>query len=151
MRKKVFHLTVRDIMSNQVITLSEDEDLGLAEEVMKLGRIRHLPVTRGGELRGLVTHRDLLRASISSLADMDDDARRTVLRRVRVSDIMNRDVHSVSPDMKLIDVCREMISHKYGCLPVVEDGRVIGIVTEADFVKLALDILLTLENAQTGE
>lgn len=139
-------LRVRDLMSTDLVTLSAGETLDLAEEVMKLARIRHLPVTSGGRLVGLVTHRDLLRASVSVLAGIDDRTREEMMREIPVADIMNREVETISPDAQLSEAAITLLEHKWGCLPVVdEDQELVGILTEADFLKLIARILVETE------
>ncbi len=134
-------LTVGDLMTRDVVTLAEHEDLDLAGIIMRLGRIRHLPVVDAeGRLRGLVSHRDLLRAQIG--AGDGPGAAQAQLARVAVSEVMQRDVTSVPGDRPLDEAARLMIEHKYGCLPVVDaDGRLVGIVTETDFVRLTMRLV----------
>jgi CBS domain-containing membrane protein len=142
---------VQDVMSTELITLQQDESLDLVEQVMRLGRIRHVPVTRGGELVGLVTHRDLLRASVSALADIGDDERWELLSAVRVRDIMNTEVQTVSASMPLAEAGKLLLDNRYGCLPVVGPrGRLVGIITEADFLKFALVLLKQLDESQSA-
>ena len=138
-------LKVRDLMSTELITLDEDEDLDLADEIMRLGRIRHLPVVRGSELVGLVTHRDLLRAQVSVFADLSPDETHELNRRIRVREIMNRQVRTIDPDATALEAARLMRTNHFGCLPVVEKGRLVGILTEADFVQLVIDALVNEE------
>jgi len=141
-------LRVRDLMSTDLITLSAEETLDLAEEVMQLARIRHLPVTSGGRLVGLVTHRDLLKASVSALAGLSETEQDELLRGIRVSEIMNREVETIGPNAQLSDAALALLEHKWGCLPVVEDDEhLVGILTEADFLRLMVRILVETEAA----
>ena len=71
--------TVRDIMTSNVITLAPEDDLMKADAIMQRGRVRHLPVVRGHELVGLITHRDLLRAQIQALGHDSGDERTTLV------------------------------------------------------------------------
>ena len=144
-------LTVKDAMSTELITLSEDETLDLVEQVMRLGRVRHLPVTRGQGLVGLITHRDLLRASISALADIDDTERLEILSQVKVRDIMNTEVRSVDPDQTLLQAAALLLEHRYGCLPVVNrQGRLVGILTEADFLRFSMVLIKRVEELESA-
>lgn len=144
-------MVVKDVMSTDLITLSEDETLDLVEQVMRLGRVRHLPVTRGQGLVGLITHRDLLRASISALADIDDTERLEILSRVKVRDIMNTEVRSADPDQTLMQAAAMLLEHRYGCLPVVNrQGRLVGILTEADFLRFSMVLIKRLEEIEAG-
>jgi CBS domain-containing membrane protein len=90
-------LLVKDLMTRDVVTLYENEDLLLAEHVMRLARIRHLPVVRGHALVGLVTHRDLLRASVSSLAGMSPLQDASVKRAIEIPEVMQKDVTTIGP------------------------------------------------------
>ncbi|RME43508.1 MAG: CBS domain-containing protein [Deltaproteobacteria bacterium] len=136
-------LTVADIMTEEVVTLNEDESMDLAETLMEIGRIRHLPVVdANGVVKGLVTHRDLLRMSISEVVDLDAEERREILSNIPVAQVMRREVMLTSPETSLLEAARFMQDHKYGCLPVVdEEGVLVGIVTEADFIGLTIRLL----------
>lgn len=132
---------VSELMTRDVITLEAQESLLLAQDIMELGRIRHLPVVDGRRLVGLVTHRDLLSASLSSLEACvaDDESRKA---HIFVRDVMRRDVKTVAPDTSALEAAKIMLEHKYGCLPVVDpEHRLVGILSEADFLRLAARLL----------
>ena len=135
-------MRVADLMTTDLITLNESDNLDLARMEMHLARIRHLPVIRRGRLVGLVTHRDILRATCSVFAELDSMEQSTILREVPVQEIMSRDVQTAEPDLDAAEAARLLLENKFGCLPVVADGdRLVGIVTEADFVELAVHYL----------
>ena len=134
-------LLVKDIMSTNVVTLEEEETLDLAEKAMKFGRLRHLPVVKNGELVGLVTQRDLLRIQVSSLAEVTDREQQDILSRIRAREIMQRDVATVGPETPLLEAARIIKENKIGCLPVLEGGRLVGIITESDFIDLVIRML----------
>ncbi|MBD3871692.1 MAG: CBS domain-containing protein [Acidobacteria bacterium] len=135
-------MKVRDLMSTDLVTLTEDETLTDAQRCMARGRIRHLPVVRDGQLVGLVTHRDLLAASFSIFAEVEANEQRRVFATVPVVEIMHRDVVTVSPDLGASQAARILLENKYGCLPAVgEGGELLGIVTEADFLRLTVRLL----------
>lgn len=126
---------VKNLMTADVITLSQRQSVPLAEAVMKLKRVRHLPVVDAdGELVGLVTHRDLLRAKLSTLTGLTEDERTTQELSIPVSSIMQTDVWTISPETIATKAANMLRDHSYGCLPVVEGGKLVGILTEADFV-----------------
>lgn len=138
-------ISVGDFMTRELVTVNEGDDLALAESMLRLGGIRHLPVVRQGQLVGLVTHRDLLRSAMSR------DRRSTT-----AGDIMTRDPEAVRPSTSLVRAARLMLEKKFGCLPVVErDNRLVGIITESDFVRFAADVVqdldLVAEAASTHE
>ena len=135
-------MEVRDLMTTDVVTLTEDETLAHAQRCMARGRIRHLPVVRDGRLVGLVTHRDLLAASFSIFAEVEASEQRRVFTTVPVVEAMHRDVVTVSPSLAVSKAARILLENKYGCLPVVsEQSDLLGIVTEADFLRLTVSLL----------
>lgn len=131
-------LKVRDLMTRDLVTLDADENLLLASDVMRLGRIRHLPVVDGEKLVGLVSHRDILQASVSSLVGLSKTEDASIKMEIPVQEVMRREVVTVGPEEPALDACTIILERKLGCLPVVdEDGALLGILTEADFVELA--------------
>jgi CBS domain-containing membrane protein len=135
-------MKVADLMSTDLVTLTEDETLAHAQRCMARGRIRHLPVVRDGLLTGLITHRDLLAASFSIFAEVERNEQRRIFDTVRVVEAMHRDVVTVSPDLGVSQAASILLENKYGCLPVVDgQGVLVGIVTEADFLRLTVRLL----------
>jgi CBS domain-containing membrane protein len=134
-------LKVKDIMTSDVVALDEDENLEIAEYVMNKRRIRHLPVVNGKKLVGLVTHRDLLSAKVSSLAEMEPEDSINLSFSVKAADIMSKKVQIVSPEASLLEAARILKDNKYGCLPVVEGESLVGILTEADFIDIVIRAL----------
>jgi CBS domain-containing protein len=131
-------LKVRDVMTTQVTTLKRNDKLTLADDVMQLGRIRHLPILDddGEQLVGIVSQRDLFRSALAQALGYGQYARRKLLDTFAIKDVMTTDVVTTSPDAPLVDAAQLLIERKIGCLPVVENERLIGIITEGDFVAL---------------
>jgi CBS domain-containing protein len=130
--------SVADIMRKDFVSLQEGDRLDFAEDVMRLGRIRHLPVLQQGRLAGIVSQRDLLAHSLSRTLDFDPQDRRSFLKSVDVSEAMTRDVVTVDPGTSLEEAARLLIRHQIGCLPVVgSDGVAVGLVTETDLLRAA--------------
>jgi CBS domain-containing protein len=128
--------TVGELMTRNLVTLTETQNLAMADELLRLHRIRHLPVVRNGKLIGLVTHRDLLRAA--SQRGGADPAKQPLW----ASDVMVRDVKTVRADTPTREAVKLLLDNKYGCLPVVgADGQLIGIITEADVVRFAQHLI----------
>lgn len=130
-------IAVSDFMTKDLVTVRESDDIALAESLLRLGGIRHLPVVRGGKLVGILTQRDILRSGSSG---------KTGARELPVSDVMTREPTTIRPAMGLAIAARLMLERKFGCLPVCEDdGTLVGIVTEADFVRFAADVVRDLD------
>jgi CBS domain-containing protein len=131
-------LTVRDLMTTVVRTLGRNDQLSLADELMRASRIRHLPVLdEDGELCGIVSQRDLFRGALATALGYGDVAQQKLLATLAVKEAMTTDVVTATPDMPIARAARLMLDRKIGCLPVLEQGRLVGIVTESDFVALA--------------
>jgi CBS domain-containing protein len=131
-------LFVRDIMTREVATLERNETLRTADDVMRLGRIRHVPVVdEDGSLAGIVTQRDLFHGGLVKALGFGLHARGRALESLVVKEAMTTDVVTTTPDTPLEEAATVMLTKKIGCLVVVENGKIVGIVTEADFVKLA--------------
>src|ERR1700733_11422326 len=132
-------LRVRDVMTTGPTTLKRNEKLTLADDVMQLGRIRHLPVIDDdeGKLIGIVSQRDLLRGALAQALGYGEHGRRKLLDTLLVKEVMATEVATTSPDTLLADAARILAERKIGCLPVVDNGRLVGILTEGDFVALA--------------
>jgi CBS domain-containing membrane protein len=132
---------VKDLMTDVVETLQVGDSLDLASHLMKAGRIRHLPVVDGGEhLVGLVTHRRILSAWVSHGVPGQERPGQ-VAAEVPVEMLMERNVLTVSPDTTAALAAALIESSRFGCLPVVDQGKLVGILTEADFVTFAREHL----------
>jgi len=139
--------TVADLMSTDVVTLSEETDLLFATAAMKLRKIRHLPVVRGHELVGLISHRDLLRAQARFMAGIKETGE-TQISSVLAKEVMTTDVQTVSPDTPVDEAAMILVDCKFGCLPVVVEGAtLIGILTEADCLRYAVGVLASMNSA----
>jgi CBS domain-containing protein len=129
---------VEAVMQREVASVRSDERLDFVDDVMALGRVRHMPVVDGGKLVGIVTQRDLLAASLSRALDFDARERRTFLRSVEVGEVMSRKPITVGPKAKLSEAAQLLLRHKIGCLPVVgPDGEALGLLTETDLLRAA--------------
>lgn len=126
---------VRDIMQTKVVTIGASERLSTVEDIMTLGRVRHMPVVRGGELVGVLSERDLLRASLSEVGSYGADARRAFLHAIEIEQVMSAPPITVDPAAPVTDAAQLMAEHKIGCLPVVEREKLMGLVTETDVLR----------------
>jgi CBS domain-containing protein len=133
-------MLVRDLMQREVATLKAGESLGLAEDIMQLGRIRHLPVLSGGVVVGIVSQRDLYRAATSCMLQLRRSTEREWLACIPVWAVMTTNVITVAPDDTIHDAVELMLRHRIGCVPVVEHGKLVGLVSWTDCLRyLALD------------
>ena len=129
-------LRVRDFMTPCVFTLRERDSLLQARALFEARGIRHAPVVdQGRRLIGLATKRDLLRRVSPAEGELPADLREAQLRTARVGDIMTTEVNTIGPEVEISQAARIMFENKYGCLPVVEHDELVGILTEADFVR----------------
>jgi CBS domain-containing membrane protein len=131
-------LRVRDVMTPDVTTLKRNDKLTLADDIMHLGRIRHLPVLDddGQQVVGVVSQRDLFRGALARALGYGRRAQRKVLDTLSVKEVMTSDVITTTPDTPLVEAARVLAERKMGCLPVAKDGRLVGILTEGDFVAM---------------
>jgi WS/DGAT/MGAT family acyltransferase len=130
--------TVGELMTREVITIGPEDSLAEAWSVMQRAHIRHLPVVDArGALAGLITHRDLLAAAQSRVTFPDEAQRLRMLAWAHVDDVMETHVSTVTSATPAAEAGARMAEHKIGCLPVVDDGRLTGLVTEHDFLRWA--------------
>ena len=130
---------VSEIMRRDVVSVTVGEKLDLTQDIMNLGRVRHLPVLDDEQrVIGVVSHRDLLAAAMTAVLDFDAKSRRTFLRSIEVAEVMAKDPVTVGPRASLGEVARILVERKIGCVPVVaENGELLGLVTESDLLEAA--------------
>lgn len=124
-------LLVRDSMTREVVTVGPETTAAEALALCREKGIRHLPVLEGGWLVGMISDRDL-RSATPALGDPD---RAEALERIRVADEMAKEVATVRPEDPIEEAAIEMYERKIGCLPVVDDGNLVGIVTSSDVMR----------------
>jgi CBS domain-containing protein len=127
---------VRDLMSRDVRTLGRNDRLSIADEVMQMQHVRHLPVLDDdGAVCGIVSQRDLFRSALARTLGYGEHAQQKLLKQLVVKEVMTNDPVTTHPDTPLGEAARTMLEPKIGCLPVVEGERLVGILTESDFVR----------------
>jgi acetoin utilization protein AcuB len=128
-------------MTRNPITISPDLSIAEAMEWMKREKVRRFPVVnKKGALVGIVTREDLLHASPSSVTSLNVWEISYLLSQVKVKEVMTKNVVTVAEDTTLEEASRMMADNKIGCLPVVRDGVVVGIITESDIFKVFLEL-----------
>ena len=128
-------MQVREIMAKDIEVVDRNDNLRTVEERMATKQLRHLPVLEQGEIVGVVTQRDLFKAAMSSAMGYGEKAQYAYLQSVRVKEIMVYPVVTVSPDTSVAAAADMMITRGIGCLPVVDNQRLIGIVTKTDLLR----------------
>ena len=142
-------ITVEEFMTTEPWTLRETDSLADARAIMSERHIRHIPITDDeSRLVGLVTQRDILAVTDPArllTAKTDSNPRET---ERKLSDIMIRNVSVIGEKDSLREAAMYLQSHKYGCLPVVANGRLVGIITDSDFIAIAINLI---EQAELNE
>jgi acetoin utilization protein AcuB len=128
-------MQVREIMATNIEVVDRNDNLQTVEERMATKHLRHLPVLEQGEIVGLVTQRDLFKAAQSSAMRYGEKAQQAYLRSVRVKEIMTYPVVTMPPDTSVTAAADMMITKGIGCLPVVENQQLIGMVTKTDLLR----------------
>jgi acetoin utilization protein AcuB len=128
-------------MQTEIVTLEACDSLDLAGDIMQLGRIRHMPVLGKGKLVGILSQRDLFRAGISSVLHLRAAAEREWLAKIPVGDVMTREVVTVGPDEDVSTAVDIMLEKRIGCLPVVEAGEMVGLLSETDCLRYLARVL----------
>ncbi|MDA8020701.1 MAG: CBS domain-containing protein [Thermoanaerobaculia bacterium] len=130
-------LLVKDLMTTGVLTMSPDDSLRELRDMMHSRHVRHVPIVNARQqIKGLVSHRDLLRNTLFDRPRISQYVEDEILASLQVSEVMTTHVECVGPDQALGEAARIMIDRKFGCLPVISEGKLVGILTESDFVRL---------------
>lgn len=127
--------TVGQLMTRTVLTVEQNQKLATADDVMRLGHIRHvLAVDEEGTLQGVVSQRDLFLGGLLRALGYGSRSKEQALDGLRVKDAMKTVLVTTTADTTLESAARLMAENKIGCLPVLDAGRLVGILTEGDFV-----------------
>ena len=144
-------LTVAEIMTREPYTLGPDNTLADARQMMAEHHIRHIPVlTPDGSLIGVVSQRDVLAAEDSTVLN-EEGGEGSRDQYVAVSSIMTAPVQTVEEQASLRGTAMHLQKNRLGCLPVLNDGALIGIITDSDFVTIAINLMEQLEAMEPEE
>jgi len=126
---------VREIMMGSPVTLKSDDTLDLANDVISLGRIRHIPIVESGKLVGVLSERDLIGTAASEIFGLKQRTKSALLKTTLIKSVMKKRVITVEPDTSIKDAAHLMAERKIGCLPVVSEGTLVGLVTTTDVLR----------------
>ena len=130
---------IEGIVTRNPVTLRESNTLGDALELMASQNIHHVTIVDDEHhVIGLVSHRDVLAAANSSIGS---EAEQAQARKIPLSSFMTRNVQTIHEEVSLLNAGIFLMKHGYGCLPVVNDGKLTGIITDSDFVSIAISLL----------
>ena len=134
-------MLVRKKMKKDLFTITKEERMTVAKKIMKEKNIRHLPVVDGKKLIGLVTNMDIRKAEASPATSLEIRELHYLLDKLTVGEIMTRNVITISPDISIEEATTLLHDNKIGCLPVVEDGNLVGIITENDVMEILIEVM----------
>lgn len=130
-------MLVKEIMTTNVITVSPESNLSTALELINSNRIRHLPVILNDKLVGIVSDRDLRDAKPSVLTPDDN----LILSNIKVEKIMKRNVIYAHPLDAVDEAALLLYKHRIGCLPVINNGKIVGIITHGDLIRALVELM----------
>ena len=133
-------MLVRDVMTRNLITVDPETSFTDALKIMRENRIRRLPVLEDGKLVGIVTEKDILYASPSKATTLDVWELHYLLNKLKIREIMTRDVVTIQEDIPVEEAAKIMADNKIGALPVVKGNKLVGIITETDIFKVFLEM-----------
>src|SRR5919108_2270811 len=134
-------------MTKNVITVLPHDKIIEAFELMQGRGIRHLPVVENGELKGLVTDRDIRLALIPSPLSTPEDRMYHLGALEQVEEIMTSDLITVAPTATIEEAAKLLAQHKIGAVPVVAHGKLVGILTETDILRVFIEMLETIQSS----
>ncbi len=137
MKKRV---PISQIMTQKVVTITTKDDLVTAEELFKKHRIRHIPVVKGDTILGMLSYTDLMRISFADAIDEDEfEVDTMVYNMFTIEQVMVKDVVSVAPTATVKEVAQFLALKEFHALPVVEDKKLVGIVTTTDLIRYLIE------------
>lgn len=131
---------VSDWMTKKVYTVHADEYLSDAVLLMRERGIKHIPVLKGGKLKGIISDRDIKEYSPSRATSLDIYELHYLLAKTKIREIMKTGVITTTPDTPVEEAAMLMLDDNIGCLPVLEGGELIGIISDRDIYRALVDI-----------
>ena len=137
MKKRV---PVSKIMAKNVVKLNTTDDLATAEKLFKKHRIRHIPVVSGDKAIGMLSYTDLMRISFADAIDeSEQEVDSMVYNMFTIEQVMAKNVISVSSDTTIQDTAKFLAEREFHALPVIDDDKLVGIVTTTDLIRYLID------------
>lgn len=134
-------MLVRKKMKTDLVTITKNERMTVAKKILEEKNIRHLPVVEGKKLIGLVTNMDIRKAEASPATSLEIRELHYLLDKLTVGEIMTRNVITISPDVSVEEAATILHDNKIGCLPVIEDANLVGIITENDVMEILINVM----------
>lgn len=132
--------TVREIMMASPVTLAPGDTLDLANDIMSLGRIRHIPIVDDSRVAGILSQRDLFGAAVGIVLGLKGKEQKDLLKSFRIKEVMRYPVITISPDASVKEAAQLMAEKKIGCLPVVEGDNLVGLVTLTNILRYVVNL-----------
>ena len=137
-------MLVKDRMSKHPLTIAEEESISEAHRYMQEQKVQHLPVlNKAGDMVGIVTDDDLLKAQPSAVTSLSMWEIHYLLDRVKVRNVMVRDVITTVEDTPVEEAAHVMLDRTIGCLPVMRGGKLVGIITKNDLLRVFMELFAT--------
>ena len=134
-------MLVRDHMTTELVTVQETDTLLDATMFFVRSTFRHLPVVRGRQLVGVITERDVKQYAPSVLSGISAEDYNSIMETTPISRVMTRSPITVRPDQSVLEAAKLFYAKRLGCLPVVQDSELVGIITTTDMLKVLTHIL----------
>jgi len=140
-------MLVRDYMTTELVTVQETDTLLDATMFFVRSTFRHLPVVRGRQLVGVITERDVKQYAPSVLSGISAEDYNSIMETTPISRVMARSPITVRPEQSVLEAAKLLYAKRLGCLPVIQDNELVGIITTTDMLKVLAQIL---EKSDTG-
>ena len=136
------NIPIADIMTKKIIALNRKDDLETAEMLFKKHKIRHIPVVHEDSIIGMLSYTDLLRISFADAFNEDEDEVDTVVYNMfTIEQVMAKNLVSVSSDTPIKEVAKLLAKKEFHALPVVDEGKLVGIITTTDLINYMIKYL----------
>lgn len=135
-------MKIKDVMTSDVATLNANATLAQARELMESKRIRQIPIVDNeGRVEGIISKRDIYAASVSNLSENYERSKNLLEGRLQISEIMTTDVETIEASESLSSAAVKLQELRVGALPVVENGKLVGVISSSDFLGIAVMLL----------